>query len=111
MFSLMSFPMGNIVPEFIPGAAGAAFSGLWIHDAVGLFVTPMALAILYYVIPASTGRPVFSHFLSMVGFWGLFFLYPLNGTHHYIYSVIPMTTQTIAILASTLLGLVVVVVV
>ena len=111
VFSLMSFPMGNIVPEFIPGAAGAAFSGLWIHDAVGLFVTPMALAILYYVIPASTGRPVFSHFLSMLGFWGLFFLYPLNGTHHYIYSVIPMTTQTIAILASTLLGLVVVVVV
>ena len=111
VFSLMSFPMGNIVPEFIPGAAGAAFSGLWIHDAVGLFVTPMALAILYYVIPASTGRPVFSHFLSMLGFWGLFFLYPLNGTHHYIYSVIPMATQTIAILASTLLGLVVVVVV
>ena len=111
VFSLMSFPMGNIVPEFIPGAAGAAFSGLWIHDAVGLFVTPMALAILYYVIPASTGRPVFSHFLSMLGFWGLFFLYPLNGTHHYVYSVIPMATQTIAILASTLLGLVVVVVV
>ena len=111
VFSLMSFPMGNIVPEFIPGAAGAAFSGLWIHDAVGLFVTPMALAILYYVIPASMGRPVFSHFLSMLGFWGLFFLYPLNGTHHYIYSVIPMATQTIAILASTLLGLVVVVVV
>lgn len=40
VFSLMSFPMGNIVPEFVPGAAGAAFSGLWIHDAVGLFVTP-----------------------------------------------------------------------
>ena len=111
VFSLMSFPMGNIIPEFIPGAAGAAFSGLWIHDAVGLFVTPMALAILYYVVPASTGRPIFSHFLSMLGFWGLFFLYPLNGTHHYIYSVIPMATQNIAILASTMLGLVVVIVV
>ena len=111
VFSLMSFPMGNIIPEFIPGAAGAAFSGLWIHDAVGLFVTPMALAILYYVIPASTGRPIFNHFLSMLGFWGLFFLYPLNGTHHYIHSVIPMATQNIAILASTILGLVVVVVV
>ncbi|MFL2839033.1 MAG: cbb3-type cytochrome c oxidase subunit I [Pseudohongiellaceae bacterium] len=111
VFSLMSFPMGNIVPEFVPGAAGAAFSGLWIHDAVGLFVTPLALAILYYVIPASTGRPVFSHFLSMLGFWGLFFLYPLNGTHHYIFSVIPMATQTTAILASFMLGLVVIVVV
>ena len=111
VFTLLSFPMGNIVPEFIPGAAGAAISGLWIHDAVGLFVTPLALAILYFVIPASTGRPVFSHFLSMLGFWGLFFWYPLNGTHHYIFSVIPMEAQLTAITASALLGVVVVIVV
>ena len=111
VFTLLAFPMGNIAPEFVPGAAGAAISGLWIHDAVGLFVTPLALAILYFVIPASTGRPVFSHFLSMLGFWGLFFWYPLNGTHHYIYSVIPMEAQFTAIAASALLGVVVVLVV
>ena len=111
IFTLLAFPMGNIAPEFVPGAAGAAISGLWIHDAVGLFVTPLALAILYYVIPASTGRPIFSHFLSMLGFWGLFFFYPLNGTHHYIFSVIPMEAQMGAIAASALLGVVVVIVV
>ena len=111
VFTALSFPMGNIAPEFVPGAAGAAISGLWIHDAVGLFVTPLALAILYYVIPASTGRPIFSHFLSMLGFWGLFFFYPLNGTHHYIFSVIPMEAQFGAIAASALLGVVVVIVV
>ncbi len=111
VFTVMSFPMGNIVPELVPGAAGAAFSGLWIHDAVGLFVTPLALAILYFVIPASTGRPIFSHFLSMLGFWGLFFLYPLNGTHHYVYSVIPMAAQISAIAASALLAVIVVIVV
>ena len=111
VFTLMSYPMGNLVPEFVPGAAGAAFSGLWIHDAVGLFVTPMGLAILYFVIPATTGRPIYSHFLSMLGFWGLFFIYPLNGIHHYIYSVIPMAAQTTAILASFILGLVVIIVV
>ena len=111
VFTVLAFPMGNIVPEFVPGAAGAAISGLWIHDAVGLFVTPLALAILYFVIPASTGRPIFSHFLSMLGFWGLFFFYPLNGTHHYIFSVIPMEAQIGAIAASALLGVVVVIVV
>jgi cbb3-type cytochrome oxidase cytochrome c subunit len=79
---------------------------------VGLFVTPLALAILYYVIPASTGRPVFSHFLSMLGFWGLFFLYPLNGTHHYIFSVIPNGDADLPqFSASFMLGLVVIVVV
>lgn len=111
VFTLLSFPMGNIVPELIPGVAGAAFSGLWIHDAVGLFVTPMALAILYYVVPANTGKPIYSHFLSMLGFWGLFFLYPLNGIHHYLYTAIPMAAQFTAVLASFLLGVVVIIVV
>lgn len=111
VFTTLAYPMGNLVPEFVPGAAGAAFSGLWIHDAVGLFVTPLALAILYFVIPAVTGKPLFSHFLSMLGFWLLFFLYPLNGTHHYLYSVIPMAAQFTAITASALLGLTVILVV
>ena len=111
VFTALAYPMGNFVPEFLPGARGAAFSGLWIHDAIGLYVTPLALAIIYYVIPAATGRPVYSHFLSMLGFWLLFFLYPLNGTHHYVFSVIPMNAQKGAILASTLLGVDVIIVV
>ena len=104
IFTLFAYPMGNIVPELVPGAKGAAFSGLWIHDSIGLFVTPMAVSILYFVIPASTRKPIYSHFLSMLAFWMLFFLYPLNGTHHYIFSVIPMDAQIGAIAASTLLG-------
>ena len=111
VFTLLAYPMGNLVPEFVPGAAGAAFSGLWIHDAIGLFVTPLALAVIYFVIPAATRRPIYSHFLSMLGFWLLFFLYPLNGTHHYVFSVIPMAAQIGAIVASTLLGVTVVIVV
>jgi cbb3-type cytochrome c oxidase subunit I len=111
VFTLLAYPMGNVVPEFVAGASGAAFSGLWIHDAVGLYVTPLALAIIYFVIPAATGRPIFSHFLSMLGFWLLFFLYPLNGTHHYVFSVIPMAAQASAIAASALLGVTVVIVV
>jgi cbb3-type cytochrome oxidase subunit 1 len=111
VFTALSYPMGNFVPEVVPGASGAAFSGLWIHDAVGLFVTPLALAIIYFVIPAASGRPIYSHFLSMLGFWLLFFLYPLNGTHHYVFSVIPMSAQLGAIAASTLLGIDVLIVV
>jgi cbb3-type cytochrome oxidase subunit 1 len=111
VFTALAYPMGNVVPELVPGARGAAFSGLWIHDAIGLFVTPLALAIIYFVIPAATRRPIYSHFLSMLGFWLLFFVYPLNGTHHYVYSVIPMEAQQAAIAASTILGVDVVLVV
>src|SRR5438445_11617495 len=111
IFTMLAYPVGNLVPELIPGARGAAFSGLWIHDAVGLFVTPFALAIAYYVIPATTRRPIFSHFLSMGGFWLLFFISPLNGTHHYVYSAIPMAAQKGAIVASAYLGMDVILVV
>jgi len=111
IFTMLAYPVGNVVPELVPGARGAAFSGLWIHDAVGLYVTPFALAIAYYVIPATTRRAIFSHFLSMVGFWLLFFMYPLNGTHHYVYSAIPMAAQKGAIVASAYLGMDVILVV
>jgi cytochrome c oxidase cbb3-type subunit I/II len=111
IFTLFAYPVGNLVPELVPGARGAAFSGLWIHDAVGLYVTPFAAAIAYYVIPATTRRAIFSHFLSMVGFWLLFFIYPLNGTHHYVYSAIPMAAQKGAIVASAYLGMDVILVV
>src|SRR5713226_639413 len=111
IFTLLAYPVGNLVPALVPGARGAAFSGLWIHDAVGLYVTPFAVAIAYYVIPAVTRRTIFSHFLSMVGFWLLFFVYPLNGTHHYVYSAIPMAAQKGAIVASAYLGMTVILVV
>jgi cytochrome c oxidase cbb3-type subunit I/II len=111
IFTMLAYPVGNLVPELVPGARGAAFSGLWIHDAIGLYVTPYALAIAYYVIPATTRRAIFSHFLSMVGFWLLFFTYPLNGTHHYVYSAIPMAAQKGAIVASVYLGMDVILVV
>jgi cytochrome c oxidase cbb3-type subunit 1 len=104
VFTLLAFPVGSLVPLLAPGAIGAAFSGLWIHDAVGLYVTPFALAIAYFVFPVRTGQPIYSHFLSMIGFWLLFFAYPLNGTHHYVYSSIPMDTQRAAIAASIIMG-------
>jgi cbb3-type cytochrome oxidase subunit 1/cbb3-type cytochrome oxidase cytochrome c subunit len=103
-FTLLAYPVGNVVPEYLPGALGATFSGLWIHDAVGLFVTPMALAVAYAVIPAVSRRPIYSHFLSMIGFWLLFLIYPLNGTHHYVFSSIPMEAQKGAVVASVYLG-------
>src|SRR5438874_12865379 len=68
IFTMLAYPVANLVPELVPGARGAAFSGLWIHDAVGLVVTLFAAAIAYYLIPATTRRAVFSHFLSLLRF-------------------------------------------
>lgn len=105
VFTLFAYPVGNFVPELVPGARGANYSGLWIHDAVGLYATPFAVAVFYYVLPTVTGRPIYSHFLSMLAFWMLFFIYPLNGTHHFLFSSIPMEAQVGAVVASVYLGM------
>ncbi len=110
-FTALAYPVGNVLPHILPGAMGASFSGLWIHDAVGIFVTPFATAIAYFVIPAVTRKPIFSHFYSMIGFWLLFLVYPLNGIHHYVYSSLPMSAQHASEVASIYQGVDVIIVV
>jgi cbb3-type cytochrome c oxidase subunit I len=97
-FTALNFIMANtIVAHVAPGAAGAALSGLWIHNAVGLWVTPMGVAIAYYLLPLNVNRPIASHKLSLIGFWTLAILYPLGGSHHYFYSPVPWWLQVMAV--------------
>jgi len=100
----LTYLMGNIMPEWmLPGAAGAAVTGLFIHDLVGLYVTPMGWGLMYFFVPLILRRPIWSHSLSVIGFWALAFFYPLGGVHHFLISPIPdyvefgAITTTIAI--------------
>ncbi len=100
----LTYLMGNIVPEWVlPGAAGAAVTGLFIHDLVGLYVTPMGWGLMYFFVPLILQKPIWSHSLSVIGFWALAFFYPLGGVHHFLLSPIPdyvefgAITTTIAI--------------
>jgi cytochrome c oxidase cbb3-type subunit I len=70
------------------------------HNAVGLIFTPVGLAIAYYFIPKSTGNVLYSHKLSLIGFWTIAFLYIWNGAHHILFGPIPTWLQTVAILFS-----------
>ncbi len=109
---VMIYIMGNYVPQFfIPGVAGAAVTGTWIHDAVGLYITPIGWGLMYYFVPILLKKPVWSHALSLLGFWGLAFFYPLQGVHHYLWSPIPMYAQYAAVLSTVVLELAVVTVI
>ncbi|MCG8405922.1 MAG: cbb3-type cytochrome c oxidase subunit I [Phycisphaerales bacterium] len=102
------YAMGNFLPEYvIGGSAAGAIGGLFIHDLVGLFVTPLGWGLMYYFVPIILKKPIWSHGLSLVGFWGLAFFYPLNGIHHFLYSPIPMFLQYGAVIATIAVELVV----
>ncbi len=92
--------MGSYLPEILPGAGGAVFVGLFIHDLVGLFVTPLGWGMMYYFVPAIIKKPIWSHAVSLLGFWGLAFFYPLGGVHHFLYSTIPMFAQYGAVVST-----------
>jgi len=102
------YAMGNYVPQFfVPGAGGAAVTGLYIHDLVGLSITPLGWGLMYYFVPVILKRPIWSHTLSLAGFWGLAFFYPLNGVHHFFWSPIPMYAQYGAVMSTIAVEIVV----
>ncbi len=108
VWTFLTYAMGNFMPQyFVSGTSAGAVGGLFIHDLVGLFVTPLGWGLMYYFVPIMLKKPIWSHGLSLVGFWGLAFFYPLQGIHHFLYTPIPMFLQYGAIVSTIAVELVV----
>lgn len=111
-WTFLTYAMGNFIPQyFLSGTGSGALTGLFIHDLVGLFVTPIGWGMMYYFVPILMNRPMWSHGLSLVGFWGLAFFYPLTGIHHFLYTPIPMFLQYGAVISTIAVEFVVVTVI
>ncbi|MCA8940585.1 MAG: cbb3-type cytochrome c oxidase subunit I [Planctomycetes bacterium] len=104
-WSLVNYCVGNFLSmaPSITGANNAALNGYYLHNVVGLWVTPMGVGMAYYLLPVTTKNPLYSHKLSLIGFWTLAFFYPFTGAHHYLMSPIPDWVETIAIISSMML--------
>lgn len=87
----------NWVPE---GISRVNVSWFYVHNLVGLIFTPMGLATAYYFLPKLANTPIYSHRLSMVGFWTIAFVYGWIGAHHMIHGPISQWLQTISIVFS-----------
>jgi len=110
MYASLWYIMGTIlwtaliwIVANLPVYAGANDANVnwWFgHNAVGLIFTPLGIALAYYFIPKSTGNVLYSHKLSLIGFWTIAFLYIWTGAHHIIFGPIPTWLQTVSILFS-----------
>jgi len=102
IWTILNLPLGAVLLPYGPvsGINSAAIHGLYMHNLVGLWITPAGLATIYYFLPLSAKNALYSHKLSLLGFWTLALFYPLTGTHHYLYSPIPHWTQTVAVVHS-----------
>jgi cbb3-type cytochrome c oxidase subunit I/cbb3-type cytochrome c oxidase subunit II len=105
VWTVLNLILGGVILPYVPmsGISNTMLHGLFIHYVVGLWITPAGLAILYYFMPTSSKNPLFSHRLSLLGFWTLALFYPFVGLHHYLFSPIPYGHQTISIMTSMML--------
>jgi len=93
---------GNLITAMpmVTGVNQANLSWFFVHNAVGLIFTPLGVAIAYYMIPKQLNTPIYSHKLSMIGFWVISFVYVWTGAHHMIHGPISHWLQTVSIIFS-----------
>jgi cytochrome c oxidase cbb3-type subunit 1 len=86
---------------YLPGGISRVNANFfYVHNLVGLIFTPMGLATIYYYLPKLANTPIYSHRLSMIGFWALAFTYAWIGAHHIIHGPMSQWLQTVSIIFS-----------
>ena len=104
IFTFFIYFFGNAVWNPSTGAIRGMPDGIlaWFygHGIVGLFLTPLAVGLSYYVMPIVCRTPLFSHSLSLVGFWTILMFYPHIGTHHLLQTPAPTWLKIVAITGS-----------
>lgn len=73
------------------------------HNILGMWFTVGGVGILYYLLPRFSGNPLYSHTLSMIGFWTIGMFYAPTGTHHILQSPVPEWLKAIAVISSVFL--------
>ncbi|WP_373499295.1 cbb3-type cytochrome c oxidase subunit I [Desulfococcus sp.] len=100
----LTFALGNVVWRPTSGALTGIPDAilLWFygHNIFGLLLTPLAAGVAYYVIPRACRAPLYSHTLSLLGFWSLIIVYTHVGTHHLLQVPVPTWLKVIGVVDS-----------
>lgn len=70
------------------------------HQGVGMWFMTFTLGLIYYYLPSSVNKPIYSYSLGVLAFWTQMLFYTMIGTHHFIFSPLPWWLQTVAIVFS-----------
>jgi cytochrome c oxidase cbb3-type subunit 1 len=89
-----------VLPWYQFGLGQVSVSGFYMHNAVGMWFTPLALGMFYYALPKLLNRPIYSYALGVFAFWTNLVFYPIIGAHHFLFTPLPWWLQTTAIVFS-----------
>jgi cytochrome c oxidase cbb3-type subunit 1/cytochrome c oxidase cbb3-type subunit I/II len=104
LLTTCTYALGNVIwrPDTgaLVGIPDAILLWFYGHNVFGLLLTPLSAAVAYYVIPRATRTPLYSHTLSLLGFWSLIVVYTHIGTHHLLQVPVPTWLKVVAIVDS-----------
>jgi cytochrome c oxidase cbb3-type subunit I len=105
--ALFWFPIvyiiGNRAFVQLEGLNDAITGWFYGHNILGMWFTVGGVGIMYYLLPKFTGNPLYSHTLSMIGFWTIGMFYAPTGTHHILQSPVPEWLKSVAVISSVFL--------
>jgi cytochrome c oxidase cbb3-type subunit 1 len=105
--ALFWFPLVYIIGQrtfvALPGLNDAIIGWFYGHNILGMWFTIVGVGMMYYLLPRLTNNPLYSHGLSMLGFWGIALFYAPTGTHHVLQSPVPEWLKAIAVISSIFL--------
>jgi len=104
VLTAVTFCLGNVIwrpnTGSLVGIPDAILLWFYGHNVFGLLLTPLSAGVAYYVIPRACRAPLYSHTLSLFGFWSLLVVYTHIGTHHLLQVPVPTWLKVISIVDS-----------
>ena len=104
ILTAVTFSLGNVIwrpsSGSLVGIPDAILLWFYGHNVFGLLLTPLSAGVAYYVIPRACRAPLYSHTLSLFGFWSLLVVYTHIGTHHLLQVPVPTWLKVISIVDS-----------
>lgn len=88
------------LPFWQNGLGETIAQGYYMHQGVGMWFMMFLLGLTYYFLPQQLNTPIYSYSLGILAFWTQIIFYTLIGSHHFVFSSIPWSLQTIAIVGS-----------
>lgn len=97
------YMVGNRTFVALDGLNDGILNWFYGHNILGMWFTVLGAGIAYYMLPKMTNKPIWSHSLSMLGFWTIAFFYAPTGTHHLLQSPVPEWLKALAVIFSAAL--------
>lgn len=88
------------LPWYQNGLGETVIQGYYMHQGVGMWFMTFTLGLIYYYLPSSLNKPIYSYSLGVLAFWTQMLFYTMIGTHHFVFSPLPWWLQTVAIVFS-----------